>query len=121
MTMRSLRGAAVAALVLASAPAWATDYSAPLSPPAAAFKARVAERDAVCQQQSAQQLGLSPNKAAAFCTCQVDVIACNSTPAELDVLIKSTFGSKDEQEANVAPAFALITRLLPERKQRCGY
>ena len=121
MRRHPLRGAATAALILTSAPAGATDYSAPLSPAAAAFKARFAEREAACQQQSAQQLGLSLDKAAAFCACQSDVIARNSTADELDVLTKSTFGTKDERDANVAPALALITRLLPERKQRCGY
>ena len=116
-----MRGAAVAALVFASAPAWATDYDAPLSPSAAAFKARFAEREVACQQQSAPQLGLSLDKAAAFCACQADVIARNSTPDELAILTKSTFGTKDEEDANMASALALITRLLPERKRRCGY
>jgi hypothetical protein len=114
-------GAFLAVQALASAPSGATDYSAPLSQAAAAFKARFAERDSVCRQMSALQLGLSADRAATFCACQLDVLARNGTPEELAVFTAATFGTGDEKDAATARAIEVMMRILPERKRVCGY
>ena len=87
------------ALTLGTASVSATDYNAPLSQAAAAFDARFAERDPICRQQSAQQLGISADRAGAFCACQLDVFARNATAKELEIPTKVTFGTEDEKAA----------------------
>jgi hypothetical protein len=111
-----------AALALAAAsPAWATDYSAPLSPQQEDFKARYATLDASCRDRAISQFSLSVERAEAFCACEVDVIARNSNLKDLASLTAAAFGTKDQQDENAARAQDLLARLLPERKRVCGY
>ena len=120
--MRQRVTAIVLSLGLASAaPAWATDYTAPLSPQQEDFKARFAERDAACRERAIGQFSLSVERAEAFCACEVDVIARNSNLKDLASLTAAATGTKDQQDENAARAQDLIDRLLPERKRVCGY
>jgi hypothetical protein len=97
------------------------DYTAPLSPEAAAFKARFADRRATCQAEAQVRLGLAPGDALKFCDCQIDVFARGFTPAEMRAVALATFGSDDEADASAATAIAATTRLIPERKRVCGH
>ena len=107
--------------LMGAAPASATDYSAPLSPQQEDFKARFMARDAICRAQAIDQFSLSVESAEAFCACEIDVIARNSSIKELASFTLATFGTKDQQGENQARAQDLINRLLPERKRQCGY
>lgn len=97
------------------------NYSAPLSPDAAAFKAKFADRRATCQSEATMRLGLSGGDAMRFCDCQIDVFARGFTPEEMRVVELATFGGDDEADANAAAAIAATTRLIPERKRICGH
>jgi hypothetical protein len=120
--MRQTMTEVAVALALAGvAPAWATDYSAPLSPQQEDFKARFAGRDATCRARAIDQFGLSVERAEAFCACEIDVIARNSNLKDLASLTAAAFGTKDQQSENAARAQDLFNRSLPERKRVCGY
>ncbi len=98
-----------------------TDYSAPLSPRAVAFKQRFADRRPVCQEQAASRLGLTSSQALSFCDCQIDVFARALTPGEMKAVELATFGTSAEIDANAPVAAAATSRLVPERKRVCGY
>ena len=120
--MRQIAEELVVALVLAgSTPAWATDYNAPLTPQQEDFKARFMAQDATCRKQAMDQFGLSMERAEAYCACQVDVIARNSSIKDLASLTAASLGTADQQGENRARAQDLINRLMPERKRVCGY
>ena len=97
------------------------NYSAPLGPVAAAFKAKFADRRQTCQAEAAMRLGLGSGDAARFCDCQIDVFARGLTPDEMRAVELATFGSDDEADANSAAAIAATSRLIPERKRVCGH
>jgi hypothetical protein len=97
------------------------NYSGPLSPDAAAFKAKFADRRATCQAEAAMRLGVGNGEAMRFCDCQIDVFARGFTPEEMRAVERATFGSDEEADANAAAAIAATTRLIPERKRVCGH
>ena len=112
----------VVGLALAGAtPAWATDYTEPLTPQQEDFKARFMAQDATCRKQAMEQFALSVERAEAFCACEVDVIARNSNLKDLNSMTAASLGTTDQQNENKARAQDLIDRLLPERKRVCGY
>jgi hypothetical protein len=120
--MRQIAPAIVVALALVStAPAWATDYSTPLSPQQEDFKARFLARDGICRKQAMDQFGLSIERAEAFCVCEIDVIARNSNLKELASFTAAAIGTDDQQGENRARSADILSRLLPERKRMCGY
>ena len=122
MLARHMMTEITVALALAgAAPAWATDYTAPLSPQQEDFEARFASRDAICRDRAVTQFSLSVQRAEAFCACEVDVIARNSNLKDLASFTAAAFGTQDQQGENSARAQDLIDRLLPERKRVCGY
>jgi hypothetical protein len=109
-------------LACAALPARAeVDYGAPLSPEAAAFEAKFADRRVTCQAEAAMRLGISNGDAMRFCKCQIDVFARGFTPEEMRAVELATFGSDDQADANAAAAIAATTRLIPERKRVCGH
>ena len=112
---------AVLAVVAASPAAAEIDYAAPLNPSAAAFKERFAGRRATCQAEATMRLGLDKAHALSFCDCQIDVFARGLTPEEMKAVELATFGSDDEADANAAAAISATSRLIPERKRKCGY
>ena len=97
------------------------NYSAPLSPDAAAFKAKFADRRATCQTEAAMRLGIDNAEALRFCDCQIEVFARGLTPEEMRAVELATFGTDDEIDANAAAAIAATSRLIPERKRVCGH
>jgi hypothetical protein len=97
------------------------NYSAPLAPDAAAFKARFADRRTTCQSEAQMRLGIGNGDALKFCDCQIDVFARGLTREEMKAVELATFGSDDEIDANAAAAIAATSRLLPERKRVCGH
>jgi len=111
----------VVLILLCSAPASATDYSAPLSPQQEDFKARFIARDEICRKQAKGQFGLSDRHAEAFCICEIDVIARNSNLKDLASFTKAAIGTEQERAENAARAQYLLEQLLPERKRVCGY
>lgn len=120
--MRHIAEELVVALALVgTAPAWATDYSAPLTPQQEDFKARFLARDEICRKQAMDQFGLPIDRAEAFCVCEIDVIARNSNLKELAAFTAAAIGTNDQQGENKARANDLMSRLLPERKRMCGY
>jgi hypothetical protein len=120
--MRQMMKEVVVGLVLVGAtPAWATDYTAPLSQQQEDFKATFMARDAICRAQAMKQFGLSVERAETFCACQVDVIARNSNLKDLASFTAAATGTADQQGENTARAQDLINRLLPERKRVCAY
>jgi hypothetical protein len=119
-----MRRLGLAALMVAGMAAGAradVNYSAPLSPDAAAFKAKFADRRATCQTEATMRLGLSNSEGMRFCDCQIDVFARGFTPEEMRAVELATFGGDDEADANAAAAIAATTRLIPERKRVCGH
>jgi|SRR5579872_586183 len=104
-----------------TAPAWATDYSGPLTPQQEDFKARFMARDAICRERAMKEFNLSMERAEAFCVCEIDVVARNSNLKELGSFTASAIGTNDQQGENRARADDLMNRLLPERKRVCGY
>jgi hypothetical protein len=92
-----------------------------LSPEAAAFKAKFADRRATCQAEAAMRLGISNGDAAKFCDCQIEVFARGLTPEEMRAIELATFGSDEESDASAAAAITATTRLIPERKRVCGH
>jgi len=116
-----MEGTVVILVIMGMAPAWATDYSEPLSPQQEDFKARFMARDAMCRKEAMTQFGLSVERAEALCACEIDVIVRNSNLKDLASFTASAFGTADQQGENAARAQDLINRLLPERKRVCGY
>lgn len=106
---------------MAPAPRAQVNDVAPLSPEAATFKAKLADRRATCQAEAAMRLGISSGEALKFCDCQIDVFARGFTPEEMRAVELATFGGDDEADANAAAAIAATTRLIPERKRICGH
>ena len=98
-----------------------TNYAAPLSPSAAAFKGKFADRRTMCQSEAAMRLGISSANALKFCDCQIDVFARGLTPEEMRAVELATFGSEDEADANASTAIAATNRLIPERRRVCGH
>ena len=120
--MRQIAKGVIAGLaLLGTGPAWAADYSAPLSPQAQEFVARFSERSTVCRDQVMNELGLLTVGAETYCSCEIDVIARNTSLKELWVLNAAIFGSGLQRGENAARAQYLINRLLPERRRVCGY
>jgi light-regulated signal transduction histidine kinase (bacteriophytochrome) len=120
--MRQITRKSVISLALLGAvPAWATDYTAPLSPQQEDFKARFIARDEICRKQAMDQFSLSVERAEAFCVCEIDVIARNSNLKELASFTAAAIGTADQQGENAARARDLMSRLTPERKRVCGY
>ena len=109
-------------IVVRLSPALAeTNYAAPLSPSASAFKGKFADRRTTCQSEAAMRLGISSGDALKFCDCQIDVFARGLTTDDMRAVELATFGSDDEVDANAAAAIAAINRLIPERKRVCGH
>jgi hypothetical protein len=98
-----------------------TNYSAPLSPAAAAFQERFRDRRVTCQSEAAMRLGISSGDAMKFCDCQIDVFARGLAADEMRAVERATFGGDDEIDANAAAAIAATNRLIPERKRVCGH
>ncbi|HKX07690.1 MAG TPA: hypothetical protein VJN67_05825 [Stellaceae bacterium] len=98
-----------------------TNYAAPLSPSAAAFKGKFAGRRITCQSEAAMRLGISSGAALKFCDCQIDVFARGLTLDEMRAVELATFGSDDEADANASAAIAATNRLIPERQRVCGH
>jgi hypothetical protein len=98
-----------------------TNYAAPLSPSAAAFKGKFGDRRTTCQSEAAMRLGISAGEALKFCECQIDVFARGLTPEEMRAVELATFGSDDEADANAAAAITATNRLIPERRRVCGH
>jgi hypothetical protein len=107
--------------LLGAVPAWATDYTAPLSPQQEDFKARFLARDSICRKQAMDEFGLTMERAEAFCVCEIDVIARNSNLKELASFTAAAIGTADQQGENSARARDLMSRLSTERKRVCGY
>ena len=112
---------AAAVALLAAMPAWATDYTAPLSPQQEDFKARFLARDEICRKQAMEEFGVSVERAEAFCVCEIDVIARNSNLKDLASFTAAAIGTADQQGENRARADDLMSRLQSERKRVCGY
>ncbi|HKF73163.1 MAG TPA: hypothetical protein VKB68_15530 [Stellaceae bacterium] len=111
----------LALALLVAVPAWATDYTAPLSPQQEDFKARFLARDAMCRKQAMNEFGLPVERAEAFCVCEIDVIARNSNLKDLASFTAAAIGTADQQGENRARAQDLMSRLQVERKRVCGY
>jgi len=111
----------VALFLLLGMPASATDYSAPLTPQQEDFKARFIARDGICRKEAMEKYGLSEERADAFCVCQIDVIARNSSLKDLAAFTKAAVGNPQEQAENSAHAKYLVRQLRHERKRVCGY
>jgi hypothetical protein len=117
ITKRTVIGLAL----MGAAPAWATDYAAPLTPQQQDFKARFIARDGICRKQAMDEFGLSMERAEAFCVCEIDVIARNSNLKDLASFTAAAIGTADQQGENAARAQDLMSRLAAERKRVCGY
>jgi len=111
----------IALPLLGAAPAWATDYTAPLTPQQEDFKARFLARDEMCRKQAMDEFRLSVERAEAFCVCEIDVIARNSNLKDLASFTAAAIGTADQQGENRARAQDLMSRLQAERKRVCGY
>lgn len=98
-----------------------TNYAAPLSRSAVAFKGKFADRRTTCQSEAAMRLGISSADALKFCDCQIDVFARGLTPEEMRAVELATFGSDDQADANAPAAIAATNRLIPERQRVCGH
>ena len=98
-----------------------TNYAMPLSPSAAAFKGKFADRRTTCESEAAMRLGISSGDALKFCDCLIDVFARGLTPEEMRAVELATFGSDDEADINASAAIAATNRLIPERRRVCGH
>jgi len=110
----------VAFVLVSTAAALAADYTAPLTPQQEDFKARFMARDAICREKAMHDFNLSMERAEAFCVCEIDVIARNSSIKELGVFTAAATGTDDQQGESRARADDIMSRLLPERKRVCG-
>ena len=79
---------------LGTAPVWGTDYSEPLTPQQEDFKARFMAQDVACRKQAMDQFSLSVDRVAAFCVCEIDVIARNSSLKELAIFTAAATGTR---------------------------